>query len=84
MKLERLAQFPKEVQEEVKNTLKGWTGCYIFKHETTGEYRVSTGIGITKWHDPYQLQEAFENTDIYTREEIDKYSKEYWNGVEWY
>ena len=81
---ERLDNFPINIQEEVKETLKGWCGCYVERHEITKEYRISTGISLTKAHNPWQLIEAFNNTDVYTREEINKYSKEYWQGTEWY
>lgn len=82
MNNERLNRLPEEIQEEVKSVLKGWTGCYVEQHEDTKEYLVSTGIGITRWHDPWTLIESFENTDIYTKEECEQYSKEYWAGVD--
>ena len=51
-------------------------------NEETGEYMVSTGIGITKEHNPWKLIEEFENTDIYTNEEIEKYADEVWAGCD--
>lgn len=81
---ERLNRLPINVQEEVKDKLKGWDGCYVEQNEETKEYRVSTGIGITKWYNPWKAVEAFKSSDIYTAEEIRKYSAEYWQGVEMY
>jgi len=81
---ERLSVLPENIQKEVIETLKGWTGCYVYQHEETKDWKVSTGIGITRWHDPWELIESFENYEIFTKEEIEKYSKEYWNGACWY
>lgn len=81
---DRLNRLPKEVQEEVLKVLKGWERCYVEQHEETNEYHVSTGIGITKWHNPWRLIEAFKGNEIYTPDEIRKYSAEYWKDVQWY
>ena len=79
---ERIKRLPENIQEEVKETLKAFTGCYVEQNEETGEYMVSTGIGITKEHNPWKLIEDFENTDIYTNEEIEKYADEVWAGCD--
>ena len=79
---ERLNRLSQNIQDEVKSVLKGWSGCYVMQHEETKEYHVSTGIGITKEHDPWKCIEAFKNTDIYTPDECRQYANEYWAGVD--
>ena len=79
---ERLNRLPNEVQDEVKAKLKGWTGVYVERNEQTGEWHVSTMIGITKEYNPWKVIEAFDARDIYTPEEIRKYADEFWAGVE--
>lgn len=79
---EKLNRFPKEVQEEVLKVLKGWQGAYVERHERTGEYHVSTGIGLTKEHNPWQLLEYFDIDEIYTPDEQRANAAEYWRGVD--
>ena len=47
-----MKKLPLEVQEEVKEILKYWTGCYVMQNEITKDYSVSVGIGITSRYNP--------------------------------
>ena len=79
---ERLNKLPQNVQEDVLSVLKGWQGAYVERHERTGEYHVSTGIGITKEHNPWECVEYFDIDEIYTQEEQRANAEEYWRGVD--
>lgn len=78
---EKLNALPKEVQNKVIETLKAFTGCYVDKYED-GHYEVSVGVGITRDKVPYKLIASFENTEIFTNEEINRYAKEVWKGCD--
>ena len=78
---EKLNALPKEVQNEVIKTLKAFTGCYVNKYEDE-HYEVSVGVGITQDKVPYKLVAYFENTEIFTNEEINRYAEEVWKGCD--
>ena len=67
---ENLKKLPLEVQEEVKETLKYWSGCYVLQNEITKKYSVEVGIGITSRYNPNKCVASFKNYDIYTNDEI--------------
>ena len=72
---ENLKKLPVEVQEEVKEILKYWSGCYVMQNEITKDYNVEVGIGITSRYNPNKCVASFENNDIYTDEEIEENNK---------
>ena len=72
---ETMKNLPLEVQEEVKETLKYWSGCYVMQNEITKAYDVSVGVGITSKYNPNKCVSSFNNTDIYTAEEIQENNK---------
>ena len=72
---ENLKKLPLEVQEEVKEILKYWSGCYVMQNEITKAYNVSVGIGITSSYNPNKCIASFNNNDIYTAEEIQENNK---------
>ena len=78
---EKLNALPKEVQNKVIETLKAFTGCYVDKYED-GHYEVSVGVGITRDKVPYKLIASFENTEIFTQDEIKQYAEEVWKGCD--
>lgn len=79
-----LQSLPEEIQSEVLENLKAWTGCYVFRNDITGKLSVGIGIGITKDYNPERCIAAFRAHDIYTPEEIAKYAAEVWGGCEMY
>ena len=72
---ENLKKLPVEVQEEVKEILKYWSGCYVMQNEITKAYNVSVGIGISSRYNPNKCVASFKNSDIYTDEEIEENNK---------
>ena len=72
---EKMKNLPLEVQEEVKEILKYWSGCYVMQNEKTGAYNVSVGIGISSCYNPNKCIASFKNSDIYTNEEIQENNK---------
>ena len=66
---------PLEIQNEVLEILKYWSGCYVMQNEKTGVYSVDVGIGITSRYNPNKCVASFKNDDIYTAEEIVEYNK---------
>ena len=78
---DKLNRLPKEVQNEVLEVLKGWTGCYVEKYDD-GRYKVSVGISLTKQKQNFTVIMSFENYEVYTMEEVAKYAKEVWAGVD--
>ena len=81
---DRLNRLPEAIKNEVLRVLKGWVRCYVFQNENTGKITVGTSIGLTKVHDTERCIAYFYNRDVYTPEEISKYSAEYWKDVQWY
>ena len=79
---ERLKQFPKKIQEEVLQVLKSRQGAYVELNEITCEYRVSTGIGVTAFYNPWRFFNDTATTEIYTPEEQRENAEEYWRGVD--
>ena len=79
---EKLKMLPLEVQNEVVETLKYWSGCYVLQNEITKTYKVSVGIGISSYKDPNIGITSFENTDIYTDNEIQENNKN--NVCNWF
>ena len=71
----KLRKLPLEVQNEVIEMLKYWSGCYVFQNEITKTYSVEVGIGITSHYNPNICIASFENTDIYTNNEIQENNK---------
>lgn len=74
---EKLNSLPKNVQCEVIEMLKAWTGCYVDKYDD-GHYEVSTGIALVKGKLPYKTIAYFKNNEVFTPEEITKYANEVW------
>lgn len=74
---EKLNRLPKEVQNEVIETLKAWSGCYVDLYND-GHYEVSTGIALVNGTLPYKTIASFENYEVFTGEEIAKYADEVW------
>ena len=72
---ETMKNLPLEVQEEVKEILKYWSGCYVFKNGKTGVYSVDVGIGVSRVYNPNKCVASFKNDDIYTNEEIQENNK---------
>ena len=66
---------PLEIQNEVLETLKYWSGCYVFKNEKTGVYSIDVGIGVSRVYNPNKCVASFNNCDIYTDEEIAENNK---------
>ena len=73
----KLNDLPKDVQNEVIETLKAFTGCYVDLYND-GHYEVSTGIALVNGTLPYETIASFKNTEISTLEEINKYADEVW------
>lgn len=67
---ETLKKLPLEVQEEVIEILKSWSGCYVLQNEITKKYSVEVGIGITSRYNPNKCVASFKSYDIYTNDEI--------------
>ena len=67
---ETLKKLPLEVQEEVIEILKSWSGCYVLQNEITKKYSVEVGIGITSCYNPNKCVASFKSYDIYTNDEI--------------
>lgn len=78
----QLKMLPLEVQNEVVETLKYWSGCYVFQNEITKTYSVEVGIGITSRYNPNICIASFKNTDIYTNNEIQENNKN--NVCDWF
>lgn len=74
---EKLNKLPKNIQGEVIETLKAFTGCYVDLYND-GHYEVSTGIALVNGTLPYKTIASFKNTEIFTPEEINKYADEVW------
>ena len=74
----KLNDLPKEVQNEVIERLKAWDGCYVIKYDD-GHYDVSIGCVITNGKSPYKTIASFNNYEIFTIEEINKYAHEIWS-----
>ena len=74
---EKLNVLPKEVQNEVIETLKAWQGCYIDLYND-GHYEVSTGIALVSGTLPYKTIMYIKNYEVFTPEEITKYADEVW------
>jgi hypothetical protein len=68
-------QFPVEVQNDIKETLKNFIGVYVFREN--GEFRTSIGIALTGEDnaDDYKCW-YYRNSDVYTEAEIDQYIKD--------
>ena len=66
---------PLEIQNEVLETLKYWSGCYVMQNEKTGVYSVDVGIGVSRVYNPNKCVASFNNYDIYTDEEIQENNK---------
>ena len=77
----KLNNLPESVQKEVIEVLKAWTGCYVEKYEN-GNYQVAVGVALTKGKQNFKVIESFENSDIFTQEEIEKYAHEVWGGCD--
>lgn len=73
----KLNRLPKDVQNEVIETLKAWQGCYVDLYKD-GHYEVSTSIALVNGTLPYDVVACFRNYDIFTNEEITKYADEVW------
>ena len=73
----KLKVLPKEVQNEVIETLKAWQGCYVDKYDD-GHYEVSVGCALVNGKLPYKTVASFNNYEIFTPEEISKYADEAW------
>ena len=73
----KLNDLPKDVQNEVIETLKAFTGCYVDLYND-GHYEVSTGIALVNGTLTYETIASFKNTEIFTLEEINKYADEVW------
>ena len=65
----KLNDLPKDVQNEVIETLKAWTGCYVDLYDD-GHYEVSTGISLVNSTLPYDTIAYIRNSEIFTPEEI--------------
>jgi hypothetical protein len=78
---EKLNRLPKDVQNEVINTLKAWEGCYVNLYDD-GHYEVSVCISLVKGTLPYNTIESFKNSEIFTPEESKKYAEEAWKNVD--
>lgn len=67
-------QFPQATQDAIKETLKNFSGVYVFREN--GNYRTSVGIALTgeKNADDYQSWEIH-NSDVYSDAEIDENNK---------
>ena len=76
---EKLNALPKEVQNEVIETLKAWQGCYVDKYDD-GRYEISVSCALVSGKLPYKTIAYFNNYEIFTNEEITKYANEVWNG----
>lgn len=74
---EKLNKLPKDVQNEVIETLKAWQGCYVDLFND-GHYEVSTGIALVKGTLPYKTIMYINNYEVFTPEEITKYANEVW------
>ena len=70
---EKLNRLPKDVQNEVIETLKAWQGCYVDLY-SDGHYEVSTGISLVNATLPYKTIAFIKNTEVFTPEEISKYA----------
>ena len=68
-------KLPLEVQNEVIEILKSWSGCYVLQNEISKTYSVEVGIGITSRYNPNKCVASFNNDDIYTNEEIKENNK---------
>lgn len=75
---EKLNALPKEVQNKVIETLKAFEGCYVNMYDD-GHYDVSIGCATTNGKLPYKTVASFNNYEIFTTEEINKYAHEVWS-----
>lgn len=75
---EKLNRLPKEVQNEVIETLKAYEGCYVDFYKKDEHYEVSTGIALVNGALPYDTIAYFKNSEVFTPEEISKYADEVW------
>ena len=67
--MKNLEFYPTEVQNEILETLKWFSGCYITECES--KFKVSTGCGISdKYSDKETKSNFLKNTDVYSREQI--------------
>lgn len=74
---EKLNRLPEDVQNEVIETLKAWSGCYVDLYND-GHYEVSTGIALVNGTLPYNTIASFKNSEVFTPDEISKYADEVW------
>ena len=74
---EKLNVLPKAVQNDVIEMLKAWQGCYVDKYDD-GHYKVTNSCAIVNGNQPYKTVAYFENSEIFTNEEIKKYAGEIW------
>lgn len=73
----KLNDLPKDVQNEVIETLKAWKGCYVDLYND-GHYEVSTSIALVNGTLPYKTIACFKSSEVFTPEEISKYADEVW------
>ena len=78
---EKLNVLPQEVQNEVIETLKALSGCYVDLYND-GHYEVSVGCALVKGELPYKTIASFNNYEIFTTEEINKYANEAWGNCD--
>ena len=74
---EKLNALPMDVQHDVIEMLKAFEGCYVNKYDD-GHYDVSIGCAITNGKLPYKTIASFNNYEILTSEEINRYAHEVW------
>jgi hypothetical protein len=67
-------QFPRDVQEDIKETLKYCSGVYVFREN--GNFRTSVGIALTGEKNPDDYKSwHIRSEDIYTDSERDAHHK---------
>lgn len=70
-----LKSLPDEVQCEVLDTLKWFSGCFI--SFANGRFNISVGCGLLdKYPQDFKSIGYLKNTDIYTNEEIVFFAKQ--------
>ena len=74
---EKLNRLPKDVQKKVIETLKAWQGCYVDKYDD-GHFQVSVGCALVNGKLPYKTIAYFDNSEIFTNDEIAKYANDVW------
>lgn len=76
-----LYRLPMDVQANVLETLKAWTGCEVYI-DSEEHYRVAVGAYLTASEPDEWRVASFKAEDFYTPEERERNAADVWGGAD--